>query len=141
MADLTVSSTQMAPLTNHGAVVLPGKAGAAITVGYLVYQAADGDWEHADGNVSATLAAAQGVAVASRDGETSIAAGDPVSVCVFGPVGGFTDVTAGANYYVSDTVGRISDAAGTYSRIVGYGVQMDGQAVLFVHPQQNDPAS
>jgi len=138
MADVTFTAAEIAPLREHGAVVLDGRAGGAITVGHLVYMASDGDWERADANVSAAVARAQGIAVASYDGETTIASGDPVSVCVFGPVAGFSSLTPGANLYISDTVGRIADAAATYDRIIGWALTA---GVIFVSIQQNDPSS
>jgi len=141
MSDIAFTAANIRALTSHGAVILPGQAGGTITVGHLVYQASDGDWERADGNVSAAVARAQGIAVASFDGETTINSTDPVSVCVFGPVSGFTSLTAGANYYLSDTVGRIGDAVGAYDRIIGYGVEIGGEVCLFVSIEQNDPSS
>jgi hypothetical protein len=141
MSDLTLTAANVRALREHGAVVIPGTAGAAMNVGDLVTPSADGAWDPADGNVSAALARAQGIAVASYDGETAIAAGGAVSVCVFGPVSGFDSVTHGANYYISDNVGKIADAAGAYDRIVAWGLSIVGIACLFVSPQQNDPAS
>jgi hypothetical protein len=141
MADMAFTAAEIRPLPSHGAIIVPGTAGGTITVGHLVYIASDGDWERADGNVSAAVSRAQGVAVESYDGETTINAGDPVSVVVFGPVSGFDALTAGANYYASDTVGRIADATGTFDRQIGFGMELAGEVVLFVHPQQNDPSS
>lgn len=141
MSDISYTAANIRALVSHGAIVMPGQAGAATSIGHLVYAASDGDWEDADGNVSAPLARAQGIAVESFDGETTINNTDPVSVCVFGPVSGWTGLTAGANYYLSDTVGRIADAVGTYDRIIGYGVEIAGEVCLFVSVQQNDPSS
>lgn len=141
MADLTVVSANIRALTSHGAVVVPGIAGGTVTIGYLVYQAADGHWEHADANVSLALATALGIAVESYDGEDTVAAGNALSVCIIGPVAGFTDVTPGALYYVSDTVGRISDATATFDRIIGNGMMLAGQDVLNLNVQLNDAAS
>lgn len=138
MADVSFTAAEIAPLREHGAVVLPGRAGGTITVGHLVYMASDGDWERADANVSAAVARAQGIAVASYDGETTINSGDPVSVCVFGPVAGFSSLTPGANLYISDTVGRIGDAVGAYDRIIGWAM---AAGTIFVSIQQNDPSS
>lgn len=138
MADVTFTAAQIAPLHEHGAVVLPGRAGGTVTVGHLVYMASDGDWERADANVSAAVARAQGIAVASYDGETTIASGDPVSVCVFGPVSGYSGMTPGANLYISDTVGLIGDAVAAYDRIIGWAWDA---TTIFVAVQQNDPSS
>lgn len=140
MADLTVVSANIRAITSHGAVVVPGIAGATVTIGYLVYQAADGHWEHADAN-AAGLETALGVAVESYDGEDTVAAGNALSVCITGPIGGYTDVTPGALYYVSDTVGRIADATATFDRIIGNGMMLAGFDVLNLNIQLSDAAS
>ncbi len=137
MADISLTAAQIRPLVANGAVLRSYKAGAALTVGQAVYLASDGDVEPADANAVAS-ARAIGIVVESRDGETSIASGDPCTVCVFGPVSGFSGMTPGANCYVSDTAGKVADAAGTCSRIIGYA---ETAGILFVHPEQNDPSS
>lgn len=136
--EITVTAAQIRALTDNGAVLQSYRAGGTISIGNLVYLASDGDVEHADGNGSLATAAAIGIAVASYDGETSVASGDPVTVCVFGPVSGYSGMTPGANVYVSDTVGRLSTVAGTASRIIGYS---RSASVVFVHPQQNTTSS
>ena len=135
MADITVTSAQVKALQDNGALVRPYTAGGAITIGYAVYIAADGDVEHADGSAVGT-AGAIGIAVESYDGETSVAAGDPVSVCVFGPVSGFSSATPGGKAWVSDTAGRVASSAGdaTIDHELGY---FESASVLFVMP---DPA-
>ena len=139
MANVTVTSANVSALPENGAVMWPPvHAGGTVTIGYLVYVDSNGAVQHADADVSAATASAIGIAVESFDGETSVASGNPVGVCVFGPVSGFSDLTPGADYYVSDTVGRISDAAGTCSRLIGKAVNAN---VLWVHPQQNVPSS
>lgn len=141
MADIALTSANIRALVPQGAVTIPGTAGATLTVGYLVYQANDGDWEHADGNVDTTLAKAQGVVVQSYDGEDTVAAGNACTICKYGPISGYTGLTAGANYYLSDTVGRIGDAVGAYDRIIGHGVEISNEVCLWVDIQQNDPSS
>jgi hypothetical protein len=128
MANITVTSSQVSPLT--GAVIRRYVAGGTITIGNAVYPAADGDVEEADGSAAGT-AGAKGVAVASRDGETTVVAGDPVSVVVFGPVGGYASATPGAKAWVSDDVGRIGDAAGSVAHELGW---WESASVLFVMP-------
>lgn len=140
MADLALTSANIRALTSHGAVVIPGTAGATVTVGYLVYAAADGDWEHADAN-AAGLQTALGICVASYDGEDTITVGNALSVCVFGPVSGYDDADPGELYYLSDTVGRISDTTATFDRIIGVGMELAGQDVVFVNMQLSDAAS
>ena len=142
MADITISTpANIRPLVKQGAIVHQGAAGVALTVGNALYLASDGTWKKADGNVSAAVARVQGVAVESFDGETSIASGDPVSVCTFGPISGIGGLTAGANYYLSDNAGAIADAVGLFDRIIGWGIKLAGEVCLFVSIQQNDPSS
>ena len=141
MGTLTATAANVRALREHGAIVIPAQAGEALTVGQLVYAASDGDWQKADANTTAAAARALGIVVESYDGETSIADTAACTVCVFGPVTGLATITPGANYYVSDTAGGVEDAAGTASRIVGWGAEIAGQNVLWLHPQQNDPSS
>ncbi len=138
MAKLALTAVKIRALTENGAVIRPYDAGGSMTVGDLVFVASDGDVEQADANVNQASAKGIGIAVQSFDGETSIVAGTPVSVCVFGPVAGFSAMTPGANGYVSDTAGEIADAAATYDRIVGYA---ERAGVFFVNPEMNDPSS
>lgn len=138
MSAISLTAANIRALTENGAVIRRHIAGGTITVGQLVALASDGAIDPADANASQALTMAIGIAVQSYDGETSIAAGDPVSVCVFGPVAGFSGMTPGANHYVSDTAGAVDDAAGTYDRIVGYA---ESATVLFVNPEMNDPSS
>lgn len=140
MTVVAVTSANVRALTSHGAVVIPGIAGATLTVGYLVSQEADGDWVHADANVVG-LQTALGVIVESFDGEDTVIAGNAASVCVLGPVSGWTSLVPAALYYVSDTVGRLDDAEGAYDRVVGNGMMLAGEVVLFVNVQLTDAAS
>ena len=141
MTTLTVTAANVRPLREHGAITIPAQAGEELTIGELVYPASDGDWNLADGNDTAATARAQGIVVESYDGETTIADTAHCTVCVFGPITGLATITPGANYYVSDTAGGVEDAAGTASRIVGWGAEIAGQNVLWFHPEQNDPSS
>jgi hypothetical protein len=136
MTDVSLTAAHIRPL--NGAILRHYAAGGALVVGNAGYIASDGDVEKADANVSAATGRGIGVVVESYDGETAIVAGDPCTLCVFGPVSGFSGLTPGANYYVSDTAGAIADAAGTQSRIIGYA---ESTTVLFVHPEMNDPSS
>lgn len=141
MADLTATAVNVRALREHGAITIPAQAGESLTIGQLVYPASDGDWNLADANTTAAAARAQGIVVESYDGETTVASGAQCTVCVFGPVTGLSTITPGANYYVSDTAGAVADAAATYDRIVGWGAEIAGSNVLWLHPQQNDPSS
>ena len=141
MADMTVVSANVRALTSHGALVVPGVAGATVTIGYLVYQNSSGLWEHADANVSATLATVTGMAVQSYDGEDTVTVNNALSVCLRGPIGGFTDLNENALYYLSNTVGRVSDAEGAFDRIIGFGMLLAGEIVLNLDIQLTDAAS
>lgn len=141
MADLTVTAANVRALKEHGAIEIPLTAGEALTVGDLFYLDTDGDAMKADANTTAAASRARGVITESYDGETSIASGAACSGCFFGPVSGYATVTPGANYYVSDTAGKVADAAATYDRIVAFGAEIAGQNVLWIDPQQNDPSS
>jgi hypothetical protein len=138
MSVVAFTAANIRPLIPNGAVCTPGRAGGTITVGHLVYLAADGDWETADGNVSETEAAALGVATESFDGETTITVGNPVTVCLFGPVAGFEDAVPGSLGYLSDTAGRVDDAFGTFDRIIGWFLS---DTILWVAPVLGTPSS
>lgn len=133
MADISLTSAQIAALTENGAIVRNYTAGAALTVGYAVYVSGNRAVTHSAASAAGT-AKAIGVVVASYDGETSVASGGPAAVCVFGPVSGYTDGTAGAKAWVSNNAGRIADAAGTSAHELGY---WENASILFVSP---DPA-
>ena len=138
MSAITLTAANIRALTENGAVIRRHIAGGTIAVGDLVALASDGFVDKADANGSQALTMAIGIAVQSYDGETAITITNPVSVCVFGPVSGFSGMTPGANHYVSDTAGKVDDAAGTFDRIVGYA---ETATLLFVNPEMNDPSS
>jgi hypothetical protein len=140
MSAVTVTSAQVRALTEFGADVVPGKAGATVTIGYLVTQESDGDWVHADADAVGSQSVL-GVAVESFDGEDTVAEGNAVSVCISGPVSGFSSLTPAALYYVSNTIGRLDTAEGSYDRIVGNGMYIAGETVLNVNVQLTDAAS
>jgi hypothetical protein len=144
MADMAVTSASVRALTQFGAVVVPGVASGTLTVGYAVYQDSNGKWTHADANVSATVAAVTGIVVETFDGEDTVIADNACSVCVFGAVSGYDALDDGAFYYLSANVGRIADAfagAGSFKKIVGYGLTLAGFTCLWVNPVLTDAAS
>ena len=139
MGDISLTAANIRPLPDNGSILRRHIAGGTITIGQLVSLSADGFVDPADGNVAdGVLARPIGIAVASNDGETSIVITEPVTVCVFGPVSGYSGMTPGDNHYLSDTAGRIADAVGTYDKIVGYA---ESATVLFVHIEQIDASS
>ena len=138
MADISYTAIEIRALTENGARVRPYTAGGTVTIGQCVYIATDGDVEPADANAGTPAEQGIGIAVQSYDGETTITSGNPVSVCVFGPVSGFSGMTPGDVLYVSNTVGRIADAAGAFTRVIGHA---ERAGVLWVNPEQSDAAS
>jgi len=137
MGDISLTATKIRALQANGAVVRSYDAGEDLTVGNVVYVASDGDVEKAQATAQAS-AKGFGVVVESYDGETSISDGDRCSVCVFGPVSGFSSMTPGDTIYVSDTEGKLADEAGTYSHVMG---RAERAGVLWVDPAQADPSS
>lgn len=138
MADISLTAANIRALQANGAVVRSYDAGEEMEVGQAVYIASDGDVEIADANESQAAAKGWGIVVESYDGETTIHEGDPASVCVFGPVSGFSGMTPGDTLYVSDNAGLLADAAGTYSHVMG---RAETATIVFVNPDQSDPSS
>ena len=76
-------------------------------------------------------------------GQTTAVSGDPVTVCVFGPVTGFSGLVGGTIYYVSSgAAGSIvtpaPTGAGTWTWAIGYG---EDAGTLFVLPGLLTPSS
>jgi len=132
----------------EGATLRQAVANATINMGDTFYIADDQDnilpkVAQGDANVSALIANVRGVVTAvSREGETQALAGDGITVCVFGPVAGFSGLTPGVRQFQSSTAGAITETAptgaGTWTAPVGY-AESDG--VLFVLPGLQAPAS
>lgn len=109
MADVTVTSKDVRPLP--GPTPFSLNTGGAVTVGYAVYVAADGDAEHADAD-AALSSYAVGICVSAPNGKLAAAAGERIDIA--GPgcrVTGFSGLTPGKLMYASVTAGRIADAA------------------------------
>jgi hypothetical protein len=126
----------------EGAIKRQYLAGGTVAMGQSVYNASDGDVELTDANVAVTSEAI-GVIVAVGDaGETTAADGDAVTVCVYGPVGGFSSLTPGAKQYVGETAGAIVETAptgsATWTKPIGYA---ESASVLFVNPNIEDASS
>lgn len=138
---MAVTAANVRPL--EGSILRQYDAGGSLTVGNSVYIAADGDVEQSDAN-AALSSQAIGVVVAVKDtaGATTAAAGDAVTVCVFGPVAGFSSLNEAALQYVSETAAAITETApsgaGTWTHVVGYA---ETDTVLFVMPGVAAPTS
>lgn len=127
----------------NGAITRPGVAGGALAMGDAAYLNSSGQWVEADANVSAAVAGARGIVVAVNEpGETTVASGDALEVCVFGPVGGFSSLTPGARQFLSNTAGELVETAptgaGTWTSPIGYA---EAAGILFVNPGLAAPSS
>lgn len=128
MTSLSFTANRIKPMEN--ARLESKRAGGSGGLGDLVYVASDGDVELADANAvssSGLQAVAIGMVVACSgqdDEKTTFADGDPVTVCTFGRVAGFTSLTPGVLGWVSATAGDIDDTKPTgpttYAFAAGY---------------------
>ena len=121
------------------------QAATAITepLGKAVYIDSDGKVELADADVTVAESRGAGiiVAVPNTYGENSIAADEYCTVCVFGPVYGYSSLAEGTYAWVSKTAGELDDTAptsGAFQYIMGYCAETD---CFFVHPGIAAPAS
>jgi len=120
MANITVVAASVRPL--GGAVIRRAKATEALAFGDIVYvDSATGAIPNVSKTVGTNLdtAHAFGIVVSGNLGGASVAIGEPCDVVVLGPVTGYTDLTAGGTVWVSDTAGRLANAVGTCSCILG----------------------
>lgn len=92
-------------------------SGEALTINDIVYfKESDARWYKVDADLTATFDTLQLGIVKTTAG----ASGVTIQVAISGPVSGFTGLTAGSKYYVSNTAGAITTTPGTYSVFVGY---------------------
>ena len=114
MADIALTQNDVARVHESQDEAFSFIAGAALNRGDIVYADSNGKLQLSNGGAAAT-AMALGVCV--TDGQ----AGEPVAVVKRGKVGGFTisGLAYGAFVYISDTAGKLEDAAGTKSNVVG----------------------
>lgn len=90
-----------------------GEALTANDIGY--FKESDQKWYKADADLTATFDQLQLGIVKS-----TVAINSGVSIAISGPVGGFTGLTAGSKYYLSNTAGAVTTTAGTYSVFIGW---------------------
>lgn len=140
MAAVAYTPAHIRPL--QGAVLRDFDAGGSGEVGNSVYIASDDDVEVTDANAAVT-AKFHGIVVAvNKEGETSFVAGDRLSVCVWGPVAGFRDMTPGARLFVDEDAGKLDETvpsgAGTWTKSAGYA---ESAGTVFVMPDVAAPSS
>lgn len=131
MADIALVAKKIAALP--GALCRMITLGGSVNVGDAVYIASDGDAEQADGNAGTGVnEKARGIVLAvGGEGAESGVAGERATMCLHGPIAGFSGMTPGDTLFVSDTAGKVADAAGTNSSVIGHAFAAD---VLFVAP-------
>jgi hypothetical protein len=132
MADITVVAKKVAALP--GAICRFVTLGGNVNVGDVVYMASDGDAEVADGDAgTGVIEEGRGIVLSvGGEGKESGVAGERASICLYGPVAGFSGMTPGDGLYVSDTAGKLADAAGANEWAMGFAYAAD---VVFVNPQ------
>lgn len=137
---ITVTAADVRAL--EGAITRPFLAGGSVDMGDVVYVDSNGKVQVADANAAAT-SAGFGIVVAGSDkAESAFELNDAVTVCVFGPVGGFAGLTPGALEYLSETAGEVTETAptgaGTWTKVLGRALSA---TVLFVNPGVSAAAS
>ena len=141
MTDVTRVVANAAPGNAQQVIPRNMAAGEAMALLQAVYVSAADTCKLADADLGEAESRAIGIVLASQTGETSVALGERVSVCLFGPVEGFSGATPGANAYVSTTAGGITETkptGGAYQQAIGRFVNA---TCLFVNPVLADPAS
>ena len=128
-APASLTGNQLATVTyvlgvvNGGAVTFDQQtisaqtSGEALTINDIVYfKESDQRWYKVDADLTATFDTLQLGVVKTTAGTSGVT----IQVAISGPVSGFTGLTAGSKYYVSNTAGAITTTPGTYSVFVGY---------------------
>jgi len=125
----TLTGNQLATVTyvlgvvNGGAVTFDQQiisnqtSGEAEAINDVVYfKEADAKWYKADADLTTTFDQLQ-IGVCKTVAATSNVT---IQVAISGPVSGFTGLTAGAKYYLSNTAGAITTTPGTNSVFIGW---------------------
>lgn len=133
MTALTVTAAKVSADQTQGSIIRNKECAVEVVLGQLVSLDSNDELILSQGDGTAAEARAYGIVVASPfvQGGTTIPAGQRASVCVFGPVYGFSGLTPGAPGFVSDTAGEIDTApSATNSLAVG---RADSATVFFVN--------
>lgn len=144
MTAITAPTTKISADQAKGSVLRNVQLAEAMTLGTDLAVALDssGKLVKADANDS-SKARAIGILVAGSNlyGETSLPAGSYGTVCVFGPVYGFSSLAEGTYVWVSETAGELDDTApssAAYQHIVA---QCMSTGILHVMPGISTPTS
>ncbi|MFA4973741.1 MAG: hypothetical protein WC683_14110 [bacterium] len=143
MTAVTVSDrTTIRAQIEKGALVYPYTAAEDVDRGEVVSLDSSAEATLADRNSTAAVARGIGIVVDGPFDQSSYtyADGARIGVCVFGPVTGFSSLTPGMWYYLSQTAGALDTAApaessNEYKRAVGYALDT---TTIFVLPIPGD---
>lgn len=112
-------------------------AGESVTIRNVGYfKESDQRWYNADADLTATFDQLQIGII-----QTTATVGNSIQVAISGLVGGFTGLTAGAKYYLSNTAGGITTTPGTNSVFIGWALsttQLLFSPYLKTLPTQNE---
>lgn len=98
--------------------IIAGTAGESLALPNIVYlKESDARWYLSDADVLATF---QGLKLGVARGTATV--GNAVSIQLSGLATGFSGLTAGTKYYLSNTAGGVSSTAGTNSVFIGWAI-------------------
>lgn len=129
MADKIVSKRRVAPMP--GAIVRNIIASGAGSVGDVIGINADMGGRVANAGAAPTANAHGVVTAVGCEGAVDFEVGDALSVVTHGPVCGITNGAPGA-VYLSNADGKMADAAGTVSRVIG---RVESADIVYVNIQ------
>ena len=141
MADIAVTAKAVRPLNN--AVIRRWPAGAAGSVGQVVYRDADGAKPARANAVGTSRGRGIVVGVNGQPGQATFAAGDALDVVTHGPVEFAAGLTVGAEVFVSPaTAGATDQTAPTTATQVVFAVgYAESATILYVAPQAAAPVA
>ena len=144
MSTLTLTANNISASEERGAVIDRFISAVTLSVGDVVYLDSSNLLRKAVGNTTSLAASAIGIVCAANNfyGETSIVAGQWVTVCTGGLVFGFSGLIDWQPLWVDKTTaGSLADVApsgGAYTYILG---NAQGADAIFVHPGTGVPTS
>ncbi len=142
MTAITVTAANISASEERGAVLARFTANVDLSVGQAVYLDSSNKLNKAIAD-SAAHALAIGIIVFADNfyAESTIKAGNQATVCVYGPVFGFSGLVSGQALYVDKTTaGSLNNAAPTaaYQYVLGTALGAD---TIFVAPGTASPVS
>lgn len=142
MAAVTITPANISANWDRGSVIIDYPTAVEVEIGEAVYLDSNNELNLAVATAEAT-ARAIGIVVGVPDqyAGTTSPANSWASVCVFGPVYGFTGLDSGQPIWVAETpAGGLVDTIPTtaYTWVIGNAV---GEDTLYVHPGQTTPVS